>query len=69
MRYRAGVPTSSFLLRFHPVAVVATTLGSGFVEMIHYLPIHHPKFKIQNQYSASMLPDNRHFDFCVSIFA
>ena len=39
MRYRAGVPTSSFLLRFPPVAVFATTPGSGFVEMILHLPI------------------------------
>jgi len=46
-----------------PVAVSATTPASGFVEMILHLPIHHPKFKIHNPKSASMLPDNRHFDF------
>ena len=49
MRYRAGVPTSSFLLRFPPVAVVATTLGSGFVEMIFSLS------EIQNPNSFFLL--------------
>jgi hypothetical protein len=70
-------------LRRNPVAVFATTLGSGFIEMIlHPLLIQNPKFKISpsftshsppvtrhsgyaaNPKSASMLPDNRHFDFC-----
>ena len=53
----------NFLTPIHPVAVSATTPASGFVEMILHLPIHHPKFKIHNPKSASMLPDNRHSDF------
>ena len=73
-----------FLSPIHPVAVFATTPGSGFVEMIlHPLLIQHPKSNISasatryhqpataatplihHPKSTSMLPDARHFDFCV----
>jgi len=38
----------NFLTPIPPVAVFAATPASGFVEMILHLPIHHPKFTIQN---------------------
>jgi hypothetical protein len=63
MRYRAGVPTSSFTLFTSafayppPLAVVATTPGSGFVEMILHLPIQNqPPLVTRHQLLAPSFP-------------